>query len=98
MFSDRLDNSDEIVNMPLAIKSPSNKKEYTGEVIYEENEDPQEAENTDAILEQSGKKQQSSKMGVRFSIDEISIIDSNNKDFEEKHKQRALKNRAFNNS
>jgi hypothetical protein len=87
MFSERLEDSDEIINLPFHVKSPTTKKEYTGEVIYEENEDPAEYENTDVILEQSATKQ-NSKLGVRFSIDEISIIDSNNKnsDFEDKHK------------
>jgi len=45
-----LDNSDEIINLPIAASSPTNRKEYTdlaGEIIYEENEDPQELENTD---------------------------------------------------
>jgi hypothetical protein len=48
MFNERLDDSDETINLPLPIKSPSNKLEYTGEVIYEENEEP---ENTEGILE-----------------------------------------------
>jgi hypothetical protein len=50
MFADRLENIDDPINLPLQVESPLYKKEYTGEVIYEEPE-KDELENTDAILE-----------------------------------------------
>jgi hypothetical protein len=58
MFSDRLESSDDIINLPnlisKPINSPKNNREYTGEVIYEETEEKEkEIENTDAILELS---------------------------------------------
>jgi hypothetical protein len=56
MFADRLENIDDPINLPLQVESPLYKKEYTGEVIYEENEKEDELENTDAILEKSSQK------------------------------------------
>ena len=93
MFSERLDNSDDLINLPIPVKSPTS-AEYTGEVIYEENEDQNEPENTDEILVQS---KQNSKLGVRFSLDdEISIRKNNNQ--ENQMNKSGAKNRVFNNS